>query len=185
MYIEAHHRVALTTPHRTSIIRVFGSPAQAARRWVSGRGYWTRSMERAADTGPGPWNGPRKVHPLFDHGVRPGPISVPLMKSCSYRQRWTEKKNFLNGRSTLHYEFKILRASVVKMAPYCTKILYVRIWIFQICTTQSAREIKVCRVTQPFSTGETCMVERPMYCRKYMILFVVFCTTSSPCKQLN
>ena len=64
-------------------------------------------MERATDTVPGPWNGPQKVDPIIDYGVRPGPISVPIMKSCSYRQRWTEKKmNFLNERSTLHYEFK-------------------------------------------------------------------------------
>ena len=44
--------VALIPPHRTSIIRVFCSPSQAARRWVSGRGYWTRSVERAPEGTP-------------------------------------------------------------------------------------------------------------------------------------
>ncbi len=32
-------------------------------------------MERGTDTGPGPWNGSRKVHLIFDHDVRPGPCS--------------------------------------------------------------------------------------------------------------
>ena len=57
----------------------------AARRGLPGAG------SRAADTGPGPWNGPRKVHPIFDHGVKPGPFG-PANEEFSYRQRWTKKK---------------------------------------------------------------------------------------------
>jgi hypothetical protein len=47
-----HQRVTLIPPHRTSIIRVFCRPTMAARRWVSGHGYWTWSVEQAPESRP-------------------------------------------------------------------------------------------------------------------------------------